>query len=112
MQTYLVDVFGFAPGEITKDGQGNVQHGFVRGGDGEIWLHPESEQFKMASPKTVGMSTATMSIMVDDVDTHFVHAKSHGAEILYEPVDQPYGCREYSARDIEGGLWSFMKPLD
>jgi DNA-binding transcriptional MerR regulator len=30
----------------------------------------------------------------------------------YESVDQPYGYREYSARDSEGGLWSFMKPLD
>lgn len=35
-----------------------------------------------------------------------------GGEIVYEPVDQPYGYREYSARDHEGGLWSFMKPLD
>lgn len=34
------------------------------------------------------------------------------ATIDYEPVDQPYGYREYSARDSEGGLWSFMKPLD
>ena len=31
---------------------------------------------------------------------------------VYEPVDQPYGYREYSARDSEGGVWSFMKPLD
>ena len=34
------------------------------------------------------------------------------AVIRYEPVDQPYGYREYSALDHEGGLWSFMKPLD
>jgi MerR family transcriptional regulator, thiopeptide resistance regulator len=27
-------------------------------------------------------------------------------------ADQPYGYREYGARDPEGGLWSFMKPLD
>ena len=31
--------------------------------------------------------------------------------IMYEPVDQPYGYREYSAVDPEGHLWSFMKPL-
>ena len=50
--------------------------------------------------------------MVDDVDAHFRHAKGEGATIDYEPVDQPYGYREYSARDSEGALWSFMKPLD
>lgn len=51
-------------------------------------------------------------MVVDDVDGHFEHARSNGAKILYEPVDQPYGYREYSARDPEGHLWSFMKPLD
>ena len=49
--------------------------------------------------------------MVDDVDAHYRHAKEEGAAIDYEPMDQPYGCREYSARDSEGGMWSFMKPL-
>ena len=24
----------------------------------------------------------------------------------------PYGVCEYGARDSEGGLWSFMEPLD
>ena len=50
--------------------------------------------------------------MVDDVDAHFRHASEQGGPIECEPVDQPYGYREYSARDSEGGLWSFMKPLD
>jgi len=24
----------------------------------------------------------------------------------------PYGVRDYGARDSDGGLWSFIKPLD
>jgi hypothetical protein len=24
----------------------------------------------------------------------------------------PYGVREYGARDHEGGLWSFMQPIE
>ncbi len=35
-----------------------------------------------------------------------------GADIVYPPVDQLYGYREYGARDLEGMLWSFMKPLE
>jgi hypothetical protein len=31
---------------------------------------------------------------------------------VYGPVDQPYGYREYGARDREGHLWSFMKAVD
>ena len=52
-----------------------------------------------------------MAVMVDDVDAHHRHAAARGAEMVYEPVNQPYGYREYSARDLEGGLWSFMKEL-
>jgi uncharacterized glyoxalase superfamily protein PhnB len=86
-------------------------HAELEAGDGVLWLHPEAPSFKLASPMTVGAATATTAVIVDDVDAHHRHAAAHGAEIVYEPVDQPYGYREYSARDREGGLWSFMKPL-
>ena len=109
---FLVRVFGLGPGELTRDDDGNVVHGELQAGDGVVWLHPESPAFGLASPKSVGAATASVAVMVDDVDAHFRHARDHGATIDYEPVDQPYGYREYSARDSEGGLWSFMKPLD
>ncbi len=108
---YLVRVFGLGPGNLTRDDDGRVVHGELQAGDGVVWLHPESAQFGLASPRTVGAATAMVAVMVDDVDAHFRHASEQGATIDYEPVDQPYGYREYSARDSEGGLWSFMKPL-
>ena len=109
---YLVRVFGLGPGQLTRDGDGNVVHGEIQAGDGVIWLHPEAPAFQLASPRTLGSATASVAVMVDDVDAHHRHAKEQGAVIEYGPVDQPYGYREYSARDSEGGLWSFMKPLD
>lgn len=108
---YLVRVFGLGPGKLTRDDSGRVVHGELQAGDGVLWLHPELAKHKLVSPRTAGASTAMMAIMVDDVDAHFRHAKAQGAPIGYEPVDQPYGYREYSARDHEGGLWSFMKPI-
>lgn len=109
---HLVEVFGLGPGELTRNGNGEPVHGTVDAGDGVIWLHPESPEFGLASPRTLGAATATVAVMVDDVDTHYEQAKERGAEIVYEPVDQPYGYREYSARDLEGGLWSFMRALE
>ena len=107
---HLVDVFGLGPGEITRmDGQ--PVHAEIEAGDGVLWLHPESPEFGLASPQTAGVATGMVAVMVDDVDAHFRHASSRGASIVYEPVDQPYGYREYSARDAEGGFWSFMQPL-
>ncbi len=108
---YLSDVFGLGPGEITRTPEGHVVHAEIEAGDGILWLHPQAPEFGLASPKHTGVTTAMIAVIVDDVDAHFRHASSKGADIVYEPVDQPYGYREYGARDSEGGLWSFMKPL-
>jgi DNA-binding transcriptional MerR regulator len=109
---YLVRVFGLGEGRLAHDTEGNCIHGEVQAGDGVIWLHQVSPRFGLASPKTLGAATGTTAVMVDDVDAHYAHAVEAGAEVVYPPTDQPYGFREYSARDPEGGLWSFMKPLD
>jgi len=109
---YLTRVFGFGPGELTRDPDGNVVHGEVEAGDGEFWLHLESEPFGLKSPNHLGGASGTMAIIVDDVDAHHRHAVEQGANIRYAPVDQDYGYREYGAVDLEGHLWSFMKPLD
>jgi DNA-binding transcriptional MerR regulator len=109
---YLQRVFGLGPGQLTRDDEGRVIHAELQAGDGVLWLHPESPEFGLSSPRTLGAATASLAVMVDDVDAHFRHASERGATIDYEPVDQPYGYREYSARDSEGALWSFMKPLD
>jgi uncharacterized glyoxalase superfamily protein PhnB len=53
-----------------------------------------------------------MAVMVDDVDAHHARAVAAGAEVVGEPRDESYGYREYDARDLEGGLWSFMSPLE
>lgn len=109
---YLVNVFGLGPGELTRDGEGTPVHGELEAGSGVVWLHPESEEFCLASPATVGKATATMAVMVDDVDAHHEQTVQRGGSVVYPPTDQPYGFSEYGARDVEGVLWSFMRPLD
>jgi uncharacterized glyoxalase superfamily protein PhnB len=47
-------------------------------------------------------------VAVDDVDAHYRRAKAAGAEVLNEPHDALGGTqRGYSARELEGNLWSF-----
>lgn len=112
MYDYLIRVFGLEPGQLTRNDQEGFIHGELIAGDGVIWLHPERAQSKLASPLRSASSTSMTVLMVDDVDAHYRRAVAEGGDIQYEPIDQPYGYREYSARDPEGGLWSFMKPLD
>src|SRR5262249_21952778 len=44
-------------------------------------------------------------VEVDDVDAHHARAAAHGATILCEPEDQPFGLRIYTAEDPEGHSW-------
>lgn len=109
---YLTEVFGLGAGQLARDGDGKAVHGEVEAGDGMIWLHRVSPEFGLDSPQALGASSACVIVMVDDVDAHFARVRDTGAEIVYEPMDQPYGVREYSVRDPEGFLWSFATALD
>jgi MerR family transcriptional regulator, thiopeptide resistance regulator len=109
---HLVAVFGFGPGTITRSESGQVIHGEMHVGDGVIWMHPPSEEYDLKSPATLGASTHCMAVMVENVDRHHENASAAGAAVVYPPRDMEYGVREYAARDLEGGLWSFMTPLD
>lgn len=109
---YLISVFGFGPSELSRDPDGAAVHAEIQAGDGEFWLHLESKEFGLASPNNLGGASGSMAVIVDDVDAHYRFAVEQGAKIRYEPIDQPYGYREYSAIDVGGHLWSFMKPLD
>jgi uncharacterized glyoxalase superfamily protein PhnB len=52
-------------------------------------------------------SSISVYVVVGDPDAHYARAKKAGATIVREITDEDYGSREYSARDLEGNLWSF-----
>jgi MerR family transcriptional regulator, thiopeptide resistance regulator len=108
---YLISSFGFASGGLHRDEDGTVVHGEVRMAEGVIWLHRVTAEHRMASPRGAGSSHGGLSVLVPDVDAHFGRAKAAGASIESEPADQPYGLREYGARDPEDHRWWFSSPV-
>jgi len=104
-------VFGLGAGGVDRDPQGHAVHAEVHTAEGVIYLHRVAPEVKVASPASVGVDTAGVDLIVDDVDAHYAQATAQGAVIVYPPADMPYGFREYGARDREGRLWSFMTPL-
>jgi uncharacterized glyoxalase superfamily protein PhnB len=105
---HLVRVFGFTSDGIERTPDGTVVHAEVRLGDGRIWLHRVTGD--LASPQTLTQLNGGLVVHVDDVDAHFAAARAAGAAIDSEPADQPYGQREYGARDLEGHHWWFATP--
>ena len=47
-------------------------------------------------------SLAGLVLETDDVDAAFERVRATGAEVLQEPMDQPYGTRDCSFRDPSG----------
>jgi uncharacterized glyoxalase superfamily protein PhnB len=50
-------------------------------------------------------------VRVPDARAHCEHAREHGAQILMEPTDHPYGERQYNAEDPSGHQWTFSETL-
>ena len=107
MQRFLVSAFGFDVGILERDGNGRVVHGEVSMNGTAIWLHRATADHGVASPKALPAVNAGVVVLVADVDAHCERARAAGAAIDREPADQPYGQREYSVRDPEGGRWYF-----
>ena len=104
---FLVQAFGFASGGVHRTPEGEPIHGEVRAGEAAIWLHRVTCEHRLDSPLTVDVANSGLVVHVDDVDAHYQRARAAGAQIDSEPVDQPYGQREYGARDSEGHRWWF-----
>jgi uncharacterized glyoxalase superfamily protein PhnB len=107
---FLVRVFGFTADGVERTPDGTVEHGEVRLGEARIWLHRATGD--LASPQVLSQLNGGLVVHVDDVDAHFARAREAGAVIDREPEDQPYGQREYGARDLEGHRWWFATPTD
>jgi predicted enzyme related to lactoylglutathione lyase len=65
------------------------EFGAVRLGNVEIFFCLEGQ----------GHPGTWLSIFMDDVDDYFERIKKLGAEVIRNPTDEPWGCREMHVRD-------------
>jgi uncharacterized glyoxalase superfamily protein PhnB len=105
---WLGQAFGCEERVVYRDDDDGFRHGELRleGNLVMVGLADEAGWLGGEEPRPLG-STGSVYVAVDDVDAHHARARTAGAKIVRELVDQPYGSREYSARDLEGNLWSF-----
>jgi catechol 2,3-dioxygenase-like lactoylglutathione lyase family enzyme len=66
---------------------------------------------RQAMREIVAKGDLAVFIQVDDVDKTFESLRAAGAEILQEPVDQPYGVRDAAVRDPSGNHLRLSQPL-
>ena len=101
-------MYGLDAGLVSRAGDGRVVHAEVGAGDQVIWLDPAAQGLPVAR---LGGSTSMTLVGVDDADAHHARAVQAGADVK-EPIDQPYGVREYGARELEGQFCISSPPLN
>jgi uncharacterized glyoxalase superfamily protein PhnB len=53
----------------------------------------------------------SVQVRVEDAMGHCHRARQNGAIILSEPVEHPYGERQYNAEDFYGHRWDFTETI-
>ena len=112
---WLCEAFGFEERMVHPGNDREVAHAELSLGPGIIMLGSASND--MPAVDTDALTAGgeadfsripfALYVAVEDVDAHCDRARAAGAEIVREPDDTDYGSREYSARDLEGNVWSF-----
>jgi uncharacterized glyoxalase superfamily protein PhnB len=117
---WLGAAFGFREQTRWLDDEGALAHGEMATDRGLIMLatptpdyegplqhrsHCESAAAWSSTPWVVD----GVLVYVDDIDSHFERAKTHGAGMLSDIEPGPEGRRLYRAEDLEGHRWMFMQ---
>ena len=100
---WLADAFDVKP--LVPDSEANeaVENAAVAYRDGMVLIAAERPEQLHASHTSQGW----VYLAVDDIDGHHRRTKAAGVEVLNDPHAGPGGMRGYSARDLEGNIWTF-----
>ena len=85
---------------------GKVSHAEVKIGDSIIMLGPSQASTGVRSPESLGGSTVSIFLYLEDVDSTFKKALSAGAKEAQPLADQLWGDRYGRLTDLFGHSWS------
>ncbi|ASS68622.1 MULTISPECIES: VOC family protein [unclassified Paenibacillus] len=82
-----------------------MDHGWIATyGDGDV----PGVQISFAAEGGSGTDTPDLSIEVDDADAALERFRSLGCQVVYGPVDEPWGVRRFYVRDPFGKLINIL----
>ena len=91
---------------------GKIGHAEIKIGDSMIMLSDEMPGGDGKSPKSLGGSTASVFLYVDDVDSVFKQAVAAGAKADMPPQDMFWGERFGKVTDPFGHLWALATHME
>ncbi|HEV7936698.1 MAG TPA: VOC family protein [Solirubrobacteraceae bacterium] len=103
-----VDWLGAAFGFVERVQIGEDHRSQLSFGEGAVILGDVRNE---RHPPQPGQVTHSVMVRVEDAHAHCEHARQHGARIVAEPADFPYGERQYTAEDLGGHQWTFSQTI-
>lgn len=96
---------------LTEPG-GRLGHAELDFGGTTVMLSDEYPEFDIHGPATVGNTTVTIHLHVDDADAVLDRAVVEGATLEREPQDHFYGERSGCIRDPFGHRWNIGHSIE
>ena len=108
---WLCAVFGFSRQLVIPGPDDTIAHAQLALGRGMIMLGSASNEGAygplVVQPEDIGGSeTQTTYLVVADADAVYRRAVDAGATIVIDIVDEEYGGRGFTCRDLEQHIWS------
>ena len=75
----------------------------------KAWIMVNGPSDRRRSPAELEAATQSLTVFVEDVETHFARAKAAGARIVEELHETEYGELQYGALDLDGHHWLFSR---
>ena len=100
------EVFGAKEKFRLTEPSGRVGHAQLEIGGTTLLLSDEYPELGILGPKSLGGTSFTIHLHVDDADAVLRRAAAAGAEIVREAQDQFYGERSGTLRDPFGHEWN------
>jgi uncharacterized glyoxalase superfamily protein PhnB len=105
------DVVGAEVGQVHTENEGGpITLAILRVGDFSLMLHPVDPNDEDFQNQRVGLGIH-LQLRVENIDAFHAHCLDEGAmlSVSGEPVDQPWGWREFALKDPDGFVWSIYQ---
>ena len=91
---------------------GSIAHAEIEIGDSLVMVSDPFPQSTVKPPRSLGGTSASIFLYVEDVDAVVRQAVDAGAEIVMEPQDQFWGDRFGTITDPFGHTWSVATHIE
>lgn len=91
---------------------GRIMHAELQIGDSIVMLADENPQAGAKSPETIGGTSSSLHVYVEDVDGTTQKAVSAGAKVVRAIKDEFYGDRIGTIIDPFGHMWSIATHIE